>query len=126
MTIRGIAFPFQKGPTSLPETRTDADVVADNIYRILTTRKGERPMRYNVGCKIHDFVFENVGALLNARIDHEVRRAISQGEPRATVLNVAIAEVLRADGAKNIQVTVIWEFNTEVRQTTVNYQAPGS
>mgnify|MGYP001812938510 CR=1 FL=1 len=126
MTIKGIAFPFQKGTQSFPRVRTDADVVADNIQRILETRRGERPMRPGTGAAIWDFIFENVGALLNARIDHEVRRAISEGEPRATVLHVAVSEELRSDGAKNITVLVTWVFNREMRQTAVTYTAPGS
>ena len=126
MTIRGIAFPFQKGLQSFPLLRTEADVVADNIQRILETRKGERPMRPGTGAAIWDFVFENMGSLLNARIDHEVRRALSEGEPRATVLHVAVSEKFRPDGAKNIIVLVTWVFNREVRQTAVTYTAPGS
>lgn len=126
MAIVGIAFPFQKGSTSFPMTRTEADVVADNIQRILETRKGERPMRYNTGAAIWDFVFENVGAVLNARIDHEVRRALAEGEPRANVLGVSIYEKLRSDGAKNIVVTVTWSFRRELRQSTANYTSLGS
>jgi len=126
VTIIGIAFPFQKGSTSFPLTRTDADVVADNIQRILETRKGERPMRPNTGSSIYDFVFENVGAVLTARIDHEVRRAIAEGEPRASVLSVYVVEKPRSDGAKNVVVTVTWSFRREVRQSAMTYTPPRS
>lgn len=126
MTIRGIAFPFQKGTTSFPLTRTDADVVEDNIRRILETRKGERPMRPGAGCSVYDFVFENVGVLLNARVDHEVRRALAEGEPRASVLKVTVGEERRQDESTNMIVLVAWSFRREVRQTAVKYTAPGS
>lgn len=126
MTVIGIAFPFQKGSTSFPMGRTDADVVEDNIIRILQTRRGERPMRPGTGSAIWDFVFENTGALLNARVDHEVRSALAAGEPRATVLSVGVAEQLRPDGAKNMIVALVWSFNREVRQTAVTYTAPGN
>lgn len=107
-------------------TRTDADVVADNIQRILETRRGERPMRPGTGAAIWDFVFENTGAVLNARIDHEVRRALGEGEPRASVIAVYVTEKLRADEAKNVVVTVTWSFRREVRQSAVTYTSPGS
>jgi len=126
MTIRGISYPFRKGTQSFPETKTESDVIADNIRRVLETRRGERPMRYETGSNIWDFVFENVGALLNARVDNEVRRALARGEPRARVLHVEVSEQFRADGAKNMVVAVIWAFNREVRQTAVSYRSPGS
>mgnify|MGYP001140521591 CR=1 FL=1 len=126
MTIRGIAFPFQKGTTSFPLTRTDADVVADNIRRILETRKGERPMRPGTGAAVWDFIFENIGALLNARVDHEVRRALSEGEPRADVLRVTTQQESREDGGVNMVVTIDWVFNREFRQSAITYAGPGS
>lgn len=121
MAIIGIAFPFSKGTTSLPDTKTEADVVEDNIIRILLTRKGERPMRPDDGCGVWNFVFDNTGALLAARIDFEVRRSISQGEPRATILHVGVRELTRSDGDKNVVVDLGWEFNREYRQTAITY-----
>jgi phage baseplate assembly protein W len=126
MGIIGIAFPFRGGETSFPMTRMDADVIADNIQRILETRKGERPMRPNAGSIIWDFIFENTGAVLNARIDYEIRRALSDGEPRAAILATSVYEQLRFDGSKNIVVTVTWSFKNELRQTAVSYTLPSS
>lgn len=126
MAIVGIAYPFQKGPQSFPAQKTEADVVEDNVLRVLQTRKGERPMRPATGSNIWDFVFENVGDLLNARVDAEVRRSLAEGEPRARVLAVGVAEVVRPDGAKNMVVTVAWQFNREVRQTAASFVSPGS
>lgn len=125
MTIVGISFPFSRGTTSFPATKTEADVVEDNILRILQTRRGERPMRPGTGSGVWDFVFENTGAVLNARVDHEVRQSLAIGEPRANVLAVSVSEELRSDGAKNMVVLVTWSFNRELRQTATTYSAPG-
>ena len=125
MTIRGISFPFSKGAQSFPATKTEADVVEDNIRRVLETRRGERPMRFRTGSNVWDFIFENVGDLLNARVDNEVRRALAEGEPRAKVLAVSVTEQFRPDGAKNMVVLIAWVFNRQVRQTAVTYQSPG-
>jgi phage baseplate assembly protein W len=119
MAIRGISFPFQKGTTSLPKTSEDNDVIAENIQRILLTRKGERVMRPGTGSGVWDFVFENTGAVLNARIDNDVRQAIAEGEPRAVVLQVNVTEEDRADGDINVLVTVTYSVNLDVQQTTV-------
>lgn len=82
-------------------------------------------MRPGTGSGIWDFIFESTGAVLSARIDHEVRQSLAIGEPRATVLSVGIGEELRSDGAKNLIVAVTWSFNRELRQTAVTYSAPG-
>jgi len=124
MTIRGIAFPFRKGTTSLPATSTDNDVIRDNIIRILQTMKGSRVMRPNTGSNLWSFVFANTGPLLTARMDHEVRAAIAQGEPRATVLNVSVGEEDRNDGGKNLVVTVIYSVNLDVQQAATSFSQP--
>ena len=126
MGIIGISFPFGKSSTSFPAVKTEADVVEDNIRRVLTTRRGERPMRPRTGSGVWTFVFENTGALLNARIDYEVRNALAEGEPRATVLSVVAREQVRSDGARNLVIDLSWEFNREYRQTAVTYTMPGS
>jgi phage baseplate assembly protein W len=124
MTIRGIGFPFRKGTTSLPAQVTDNDVIRDNIIRILQTMRGARVMRPNSGSNVWNFVFENTGPVLNARMDHEVRRAIAQGEPRANVLNVGVSEENRNDGGKNIVVTVIYSVNLDVQQAVTSFSQP--
>lgn len=124
MTIRGIAFPFRKGTTSLPAVVTDNDVIRDNIIRILQTMKGSRVMRPSTGSNVWAFVFENTGPVLSARMDHEVRAAIAQGEPRATVLTVAVSEESRNDGGVNIIVAVVYKVNLDVQQAVTTFSQP--
>jgi len=89
----GIAFPFGRSSTSFPATSRGDDAIADNIRRILLTPLRSRVMRPAVGSSVMSMVFENVGPLLRARIDAEVRRAISVGEPRAFVTTVSVTEI---------------------------------
>jgi phage baseplate assembly protein W len=119
MGIIGISFPFQRGSTSFPKVSENNDVIAQNIQRILTTRRGERVMRPNAGSAVWDFVFENTGSVLNARIEHDVRQAIAEGEPRVTVLQVSITEEERRDGDKDVVVDIIYSVNLDIQQTTV-------
>lgn len=124
MTIRGIAFPFRASSFSLPATATDADVVEDNIRRIIQTPLRSRVMRPATGSTIYAFVFENGGPLLQARIDNEIRRAIGEGEPRARVLAVETLEQETAEGGTEILVGVTWEFSGIVRTSTVTFTPP--
>jgi len=126
MGIIGISFPFQKGVTSFPRSSTDNDVIAENIQHILTTRRGERVMRPDAGSGVWEFVFENTGAVLNARIDNDVRQALAEGEPRVDVIQVNVTEEKRTDGDKDVVVEVVYSVNLDVQQTTVTLAVPSS
>jgi hypothetical protein len=84
----GIAFPLRvdaRGGLAL--ARHDEDV-QEAIALILGTAPGERPMRPEFGCGIHDYVFETVDADTLGRLDQEVRIALDRWEPRIEVLDV--------------------------------------
>jgi len=66
----------------------DNDDVFEAITLILGTAPGERPMRPEFGCGVHDYVFESVDAYAVGRIEHEVRQALDRWEPRIEVLSV--------------------------------------
>jgi len=122
VTIRGIAFPFTRSAFGLPAPRTDEDVVADNIARILQTPRGSRVMRPDAGSDTYSFIFENSGPLLRARVDHEVRRAISAGEPRARILFVEVTERETSDGVE-ILVDVTFEVVGVIRRASTSFSA---
>ena len=122
MTISGISYPFNKGTTAFPARSEDEEVIADNIIRILTTPAGSRVMRPGTGSKIYNFVFQSMGPVLNAQMAYEVRRAISEGEPRATVLSVNVEEEVRRDGDRNILVTVNYEVNLRPDSVSVSFR----
>lgn len=120
MTILGIAFPFRPSVTSFPAVSEDADVIADNIRRIIETPRGSRVMRPDAGSDCYAFVFENSGPLLQARIDNEVRRAIAVGEPRARVLRVDVRET-ETDQGVEVVVDVAFEVVGVIRRASVSF-----
>ena len=120
MTIRGLAFPFGRSSFGLPAPQTDEDVIADNITRIIQTPRGSRVMRPDAGSDTYAFVFESTGPLLRARIDHEVRRAVSAGEPRASILRVDVTERETDDGIE-IVVDVTFEVLGVIRQASTSF-----
>lgn len=121
MTILGIAFPFRASSTSLPAVSVDADVIVDNITRIIQTPRGSRVMRPDAGSDTYSFVFENSGPLLRARIDNEVRRAVAAGEPRARVLQVFVTEQEKPEGVE-ILVEVAFEVVGVVRRASATFR----
>ena len=87
----GLAFPLRvdaRGGLALAHEDED---VREAIQVILGTAPGERPMRPEFGCGIHDHVFESVDAYLVGRIGHEVRVALDRWEPRIEVLSVDLS-----------------------------------
>ncbi len=64
------------------------DVVRQSIMMILNTATGERVMRPNFGCGIHDKIFAPNNATTVGEIIADVQNALVEWEPRIQVLSV--------------------------------------
>jgi phage baseplate assembly protein W len=82
---------------------------------ILGTMPGERPMRPQFGCAIHDHVFSGIDGHTLGRIDHDVRVALDRWEPRALVLSVDFDLSERAAGRLLIDITYRIRQTNDVR-----------
>jgi Bacteriophage baseplate protein W len=85
----GLAFPLgvdDRGRIALARGEID---VEQAIRIILSTAPGERPMRPEFGCAVHDCVFERIEADTLARIDQAVRVALDRWEPRIAIEDIA-------------------------------------
>ena len=70
----------------------DADRDLEQAIRlILVTAPGERPMRPEFGCGIHNYVFAPADATTAGRLSVEVKRALGFWEPRITVKSVDVS-----------------------------------
>src|SRR3954465_8357346 len=81
----GLAFPLQVdrlGGIALARGEQDIDQA---IGLILSTAPGERPMRPEFGCGVHDFVFDTIDAATVGRLETEIRAALDRWEPRIAV-----------------------------------------
>jgi Bacteriophage baseplate protein W len=88
---RGWAFPLRlDGSGSFALSGGEQDV-EEAIRLIVGTAYGERPMRPEYGCGIHDLVFDTVDAGLAGRVAAEVRASLTRWEPRIEVVDVAAA-----------------------------------
>ena len=85
-----MAFPVRVGAGAIEAVSGDEDV-RQSIHLILATAKGERVMRPDFGCGIHDLVFAAVNTQLIARVRREVEDALRTYEARIEVLRVAVA-----------------------------------
>jgi uncharacterized protein len=62
--------------------------VEEAIRMILMTRKGERPMRPEFGCQIHDLIFDPNDAATAGLARRYVQESLMRWEPRIQVLTV--------------------------------------
>lgn len=103
----GLAFPLRvdaRGGLALAHEDED---VREAISVILGTAPGERPMRPEFGCGIHDYVFESVDAYLVGRLEQEVRYALDRWEPRIDVLTVEMSLEPATEGGVLNELVVI-------------------
>ena len=77
----GLGFPLRVDRTGGVALVSGSDDINEAIMLILSTAPGERPMRPNFGCGIHDYVFESVDAHVVGRLEREIRIAIDRWEP---------------------------------------------
>lgn len=84
-------FPLRTDVTgSIALVRGDREI-EEAIRIILATAPGERPMRPDFGCAIHDFVFAPADAATAGQIAYEVRSALDRWEPRIDLHDVQVS-----------------------------------
>jgi phage baseplate assembly protein W len=111
----GVAFPLRVDARGgLAIVRDEEDVV-EAIRLIIGTAKGERPMRPEFGCGIHDYVFEAIDAYTIGRLDYEIRVALDRWEPRIDVLDIDFDDEGAGTGRLLIDITFQLRSTNDVR-----------
>jgi phage baseplate assembly protein W len=116
----GLAFPLgvdRRGSLALAR---DGDDVQQAISIILSTSPGERPMRPEFGCGVHDYVFDVVDAATLGRMEAEIRRALDRWEPRIDVLRIDFD----LDGASDGPLAITIEYRTRATNHVRNLVYP--
>jgi len=78
--------------------------IRQSIFIILQTAPGERVMRPNFGCGIHELVFTALDSTAIQRIRSLVEEALRRCEARIDVLGVTVDEEVTADGQLLIEI----------------------
>lgn len=89
---KGLAFPLGVTPHGRLAVASGETKVEQSIWLLLATALGERVMRADVGCAAHDSLFGPANDALIVRLVGQVRRCLTDHEPRIAVLDV-IAEL---------------------------------
>jgi phage baseplate assembly protein W len=105
MLGRGVSFPLsvdRRGELALVGSEQD---VEQAIALILGTAPGERPMRPEFGCGVHDYVFDSIDAATVGRMTSEINDALDRWEPRIEVEDVDFDLTAVDVGTLNINIT---------------------
>ncbi|MGZ5442162.1 MAG: GPW/gp25 family protein [Thermoanaerobaculia bacterium] len=109
---RGWAMPVDLDPrTGLVATVVFEEDIRQSILIILETAPGERVMRPNFGCGIHELVFSAVDSTVIQRIRSVVEEALRRCEARIEVLGVTVDEAATSEGK------LLIELEYRVRKT---------
>lgn len=71
---------------------TDENSIIRSIKNIVLTRRGERPFFPEFGCNITGLLFENFNEFTKSAMETEIKTAIENFEPRASVVDVVVQE----------------------------------
>jgi hypothetical protein len=109
---RGWAMPVELDPrTGLVRTVAFEEDVRQSILIILETAPGERVMRPDFGCGIHELVFSAIDSTAIQRIRSAVEEALRRFEARIEILDVTVDEEATGEGV------LLVELEYRVHQT---------
>ncbi len=86
---KGFNFPIQLDGNNQVAMAQYEERVRQSILLILNTAPGERVMRPEFGCGLHELVFDTNSAATSGRVVSEVRRALTLWEARIDILEVS-------------------------------------
>lgn len=87
---RGWSFPVRPTERGRLALLGGEEKIRQSLWLILSTAPGERQMRPDFGCGIHDLVFEANTAALRGMVQDKVREALTRWEPRIDVVDVRV------------------------------------
>jgi phage baseplate assembly protein W len=101
---RGLAWPMQVDQSGSIRLTRGPEELDSSLRLVLVTAPGERLMRPEFGCRIHELVFEPVNANTLGRMTQAVRDALVRWEPRIDVEAVTVDPDVIVSGLVHISI----------------------
>lgn len=112
---RGWPFPTKPGANRRLSFVSGEARIRQSIWLILSTAPGERQMRPEFGCGIHDLVFQPNTAVLRTAVQNQVREALVRWEQRIDVVDV------RAEAPPDQRNYLLIRIDYRIRTTNAFY-----
>lgn len=104
----GFNFPIEVDEaTGRMKTVSLEEDIEQAIRIILMTRKGERVMRPEFGCDIHDYAFDTMDYTTRFQVEQAVREALVMWEPRITNVDVHVNNEQEKEGMLLIEIRYV-------------------
>ncbi|WP_046500475.1 GPW/gp25 family protein [Streptomyces odonnellii] len=103
----GWAFPPRTDATGSIALVHGERELEESIRLVLATSPGERPMRPEFGCAVHDYVFAPADAGTAGQLAYEVRLALDRWEPRIEVAGIDVRFDAVEDGVLYIDISYV-------------------
>ncbi len=101
---QGLIFPLQVNPRGeIALARGELDI-QQSIRIILGTMPGERVMRPEFGCRIHELIFAPHDAATEGLAIYYVEQALGRWEPRIELQEINVQDDPHYDGAMLIEI----------------------
>jgi len=108
----GFAFPVETYETTGRFKMAEyEDDIKQAIYIILMTRQGERVMRPDFGCRVHEYTFGTMDYTTVTKMENAIKEALTIWEPRIIDIEV------EADTEQQTEGKLIFEIGYTVRST---------
>lgn len=116
----GWSFPVRTDHQGNIKLEDGEENIERSVRAILSTAPGERVMRPDFGCRIHDQVYSSLSPSTLTRIEDSVREALVKWESRITIENIDA----RPDPNKPEKVLVEIEYWIESTNSSENMVYP--
>jgi len=117
---RGISFPMGVDHTGSIALTSGPEDLDRSIRVVLATAPGERVMRPEFGCGIHELVFAPNDAATRGMAEHHVDEALRLWEPRIEVLEVRAT----AAGAQDEELRISIDYRVRTTDSRFNLVYP--
>ena len=115
----GLAFPLQVDPRGALALARGEDDIEQAIELILSTAPGEREMRPEFGCAVHDLVFDTIDAAMIGKLETAIRAALDRWEPRIDVMGLDFDLSSMGDG--QLVITIDYRVRATNHQRNLVY-----
>jgi uncharacterized protein len=95
------------------------ELVRQSLISILSTRPGERVMRPDFGCRLHELLFSISSDTTAGVAMHYVRQAVEQWEPRVEVMDVTANWI--ADNPTVLDIALTYRIRTSQAEHTLGW-----
>lgn len=120
---RQISYPLALNDRNQITTVSGDAAIRQSIFVILHTVPGERVMRPQFGCKIHDLIFDPANYKTAILAERYVREALETWEPRIELVDVNAEPQNTAAGVGQLMITIAYRIkgNVDLRQMVHPY-----